>query len=200
MSNVSNYTSRCHVYKFASFVMIEAFAGPDSEGNGEHSRGDTRDGVFCKSPFRGNGKCYLCKKSENVMLWESKYRCFSKFTSSTYSTNVIIKNRVFARTVEVCHRCIEVPNGKSQGCKDTLADKFVIESSILGSLYEAELGSLPFDELVVDRILEYLFKEKHEYYNDESDVEITPALVASSWEDMDSDDNGADLLLMEHVD
>ena len=23
MSNVSNYTSRCHVYKFASFVMIE---------------------------------------------------------------------------------------------------------------------------------------------------------------------------------
>lgn len=131
----------------------------------------------------GDEGCHLCKGPEKVMVWLGE-NIYAEFGFTTYKKTVTMQNRVYVRTVLICHRCLEQVPGPSPD-EDAFSEKFRLESAIMATGYNSIFDSLDFPEAVTANIIEFLF-EKQSGHGDgdddrstsSDDVDKMPALFS----------------------
>ena len=121
--------------------------------------------------FEKASECHLCNGDGVLAIRDHPNRCFVTMGCSTYSTNVTILNRVYVRSVGLCQKCIELDGG-------TFAHTFLVESAKMAAMYTSIFAKLEIPKEVAAKIVECLFEERHGRDDNDSDVDIMPALVA----------------------
>ena len=153
-----------------SYVSWDSSSGGADVSAVQWPRQDQHEELMRLCALEKASKCHLCNRDDVLPIgWDPPNRCFVTMGCSTYSTNVTILDRVYVRSVGLCQKCIELDGG-------TFAHTFLAESAIMAAMYTSIFAKLEFPQEVAAKIVECLFEERHGRDDNDSDVDIMPAL------------------------